>query len=189
MDDAVAGLQKITTLLHKSTMLPPCNPFHKTEKEGGNITMLKRALGAIAIVVLPLTAMATEYTVVERPRQECWNEQVATNNRSSNITGAVIGGVAGGILGNQVGDGNGKTVATAVGAATGAVVGDRMSNNSPSTQTVQRCRTVMERHRVPVAERVVHTERVYYVKEEKHKHKKHKKHKHHPHDHHHDHDD
>jgi uncharacterized protein YcfJ len=142
--------------------------------------MLKRVLGAIAILALPLTGFATEYTVVERPRQECWNEQVATGGRSSDYTGAVIGGIAGGILGNQVGGGNGKTVATAAGAATGAVVGDRMSNNSPSYQTVQRCRTVMERQRVPVAERVIERERVIYVKEKKHKHK---------HKHHHDHDD
>jgi uncharacterized protein YcfJ len=145
--------------------------------------MSKRVLVAVAIIALPLTGFARDYVTVERPRQECWNEQVATNNRSSNITGAVIGGVAGGIIGNQVGDGNGKTVATAVGAATGAVVGDRMANNSPSYQTVQRCRTVMERQRVPVAERerVIVKERVYYVEEDKHKHKKHKKHHHHGH--------
>jgi uncharacterized protein YcfJ len=140
--------------------------------------MLKRVLGAIAIIALPLTGFAHDYVTVERPRQECWNEQVATGGRSSDYTGAVIAGVAGGILGNQVGGGNGKTVATAVGAATGAVVGDRMSNGSPSYQTVQRCRTVMERHRVPVTERVVETERVYYIKEKKHKHKKHH-HQHH----------
>ncbi|MEN3292812.1 MAG: hypothetical protein V7642_2065 [Burkholderiales bacterium] len=143
--------------------------------------MLKRALGAIAIIVLPLSGFAhdRDYVTVERPRQECWNEQVATNSRGSDYTGAVIGGVAGGILGNQVGGGNGKTVATAVGAATGAVVGDRMTNNSPSTQTVQRCRTVMERQRVPVTEtRVIERERVIYVKEKKHKHKKHHGHGH-----------
>jgi uncharacterized protein YcfJ len=144
--------------------------------------MLKRVLGAIAIIALPLTGFARDYVTVERPRQECWNEQVASGGRSSDYTGAIIGGVAGGILGNQVGGGNGKTAATAVGAATGAVVGDRMSNGSPSYQTVQRCRTVMERHQVPVAERVVERERVYYVKEKKHKHK-HKKHHKHDHDH------
>jgi uncharacterized protein YcfJ len=149
--------------------------------------MLKRVLGAVAITTLPLTGFAGDYVTVERPRQECWNEQVATNSRGSDYSGAIIGGVAGGIIGNQVGGGSGKTAATAVGAATGAVVGDRMANNSPSYQTVQRCRTVMERQRVPVAERVVVKERVYYVDEHDHKHKhKHKKHKHHPHDHGHD---
>lgn len=143
--------------------------------------MLNRVLGAI-VLALPLSGFATEYVIVERPRQECWNEQVATNERSSDYTGAVVGGVAGGIIGNQVGSGNGKTVATAVGAATGAVVGDRMANDSPSYRIVKRCRTVMERQRVPVAERVVERERVYYVKEKKPKHK-HKRHPRHPHDH------
>jgi uncharacterized protein YcfJ len=154
----------------------------QTSHEEGEKSMLKRVLGAIAIIALPLTGFAhdRDYVTVERPRQECWNEQVATNSRGSDYTGAVIGGVAGGILGNQVGGGNGKTVATAVGAATGAVVGDRISNiNSTSTQTVQRCRTVVERQRVPVTERVIATERVYYVKEKKHKHKKHHGHGHH----------
>jgi uncharacterized protein YcfJ len=136
--------------------------------------------------------------MVERPRQECWNEQVPV--RSSDYTGAIVGGVAGGVIGNQIGGGNGKTVATAVGAATGAVVGDRMSNGSAvSYRTEQRCRTVIERHQVPVVQPVVrpvvqpvyvqpvpvHTERVYYIEE--HHHKKHKhKHKHHGHGHGHD---
>jgi uncharacterized protein YcfJ len=145
-------------------------------ESGEERIMLKKLLGAVAITALPLIGHATEYVTVERPRQECWNEQVAT--RSSDYGGAIIGGVAGGILGNQVGGGNGKTVATAVGAATGAVVGDRMSGSS--TQTVQRCRTVVEHQRVPVAERV------YYIEEHHHDHGKHWKHKH---KHKHDHDD
>jgi uncharacterized protein YcfJ len=99
--------------------------------------------------LLPLAAGATEYRVVERPRQECWNEQVA--NTDQGIGGAILGGLAGGIIGNQVGKGNGRTVATAVGAMTGAVVGDRMAADSaPSYRTVQRCRTVMDRVREPV---------------------------------------
>jgi uncharacterized protein YcfJ len=133
-----------------------------------------KLLGAIAIIAFPLLGHAQGYVTVERPRQECWNEQVPV--RSSDYTGAIVGGVAGGIIGNQVGGGNGKTVATAVGAATGAVVGDRMASGSTSYQTVQRCRTVVERQRVPVAERV------YYVEREKHHKHKHKKH-HHRHDH------
>jgi hypothetical protein len=108
----------------------------------------KNVLGIVGVFLLPLVASATEYQTVERPRQQCWNEQVAVN--SSGYGGAVLGGVAGGLLGNQIGGGRGRTVATAVGAATGAVVGDRMSANGVSYQTVQRCRTVMVKERVPV---------------------------------------
>ena len=116
--------------------------------------MLRKTLAICAILAAPLVATATEYKTVERPRQECWNEQVPVQSGGQGYEGAIIGGIAGGILGNQVGGGNGKTVATAVGAATGAVVGDRMAAQSASQgtshQTVQRCRTVMERVQVPI---------------------------------------
>jgi uncharacterized protein YcfJ len=116
--------------------------------------MLHKILGACAILAMPLAAAATEYQIVERPRQECWNEQVPVQSASQGYGGAIVGGIAGGILGNQVGGGNGKTVATAVGAATGAVVGDRMASRGTSQgtsyQTVQRCRTVVDRVQVPV---------------------------------------
>lgn len=114
--------------------------------------MLTRILSTLAVVTLPLVAGATEYQTVERPRQECWNEQVPVQTASPDYGGAIIGGIAGGLLGNQVGGGNGKTVATAVGAMTGAVVGDRMSARGPSyqTQTVRRCRTVVDQVQVPV---------------------------------------
>ncbi|TFW10162.1 glycine zipper 2TM domain-containing protein [Oxalobacteraceae bacterium OM1] len=117
--------------------------------------MIKTRLALCLLVALPIAASATEYQIVERPRQECWNEQVPSQSGGQNYGGAIIGGIAGGILGNQVGGGNGKTVATAVGAATGAVVGDRMANQGGGTahQTVQRCRTVIEQVRVPVSER------------------------------------
>lgn len=113
-------------------------------------------VGIAAIAALPVIASATDYQIVERPRQECWNEQVPVKSSSHGYGGAIVGGLAGGIIGNQVGGGSGKTVATAVGAATGAVVGDRMSapsgSHGTSYQTVQRCRTVMEQVRVPVAQ-------------------------------------
>ncbi|WP_052451996.1 glycine zipper 2TM domain-containing protein [Noviherbaspirillum autotrophicum] len=116
--------------------------------------MLRKLLSTGVIAVLPLMAAASEYQIVERPRQECWNEQVPVQSGGQGYGGAIVGGIAGGLLGNQVGGGNGKTVATAVGAATGAVVGDRMagqgSAQGTSYQTVQRCRTVTERVRVPV---------------------------------------
>jgi uncharacterized protein YcfJ len=113
---------------------------------------MHKTLGTCILLALPLAATAAEYRIVDRPRQECWNEQVPVQTGGQGLGGAIIGGIAGGILGNQVGGGNGKTVATAVGAATGAVVGDRMSSrNAPAGvayQTVRRCRTVIEQ--VPV---------------------------------------
>lgn len=105
----------------------------------------------IAVLALPVMAFATEYRTIERPRQECWNEQVQAQPRSGDYGGAIVGGIAGGLLGNQVGGGNGRTVATAVGAMTGAMVGDRMtSSNGANYTTVRRCRTVVDRVRVPV---------------------------------------
>ena len=110
-------------------------------------------ISGIAILVLPAAAFATEYQAVERPRQVCWNEQIQVQPRGGDYGGAIVGGIAGGLLGNQVGRGNGRTVATAVGAMTGAMVGDRMtSSNGPYFETVQRCRTVVDRVQVPVYE-------------------------------------
>jgi uncharacterized protein YcfJ len=143
------------------------------------LSMFIKISTAIAVLALPLAVQATEYRVVERPRQECWNERAPV--QSAGLGGVILGGIAGGILGNQVGGGNGRTVATAVGAATGAMVGDRMSNGGPSYQTVQRCRTVMEQVQVPVVREQapvvivrqpvpVVEERVYYIEGEKHRH-------------------
>jgi uncharacterized protein YcfJ len=143
--------------------------------------MSNKISSAILLFALPLAAYATEFQMVERPRQECWNEQVPVQSAGSGVGGAIIGGIAGGLLGNQVGGGNGRTVATAVGAATGAVVGDRMSSGGTSYQTVQRCRTVVEQVRVPVVREAapvvivrqpvpVVEERVYYIEDERHHH-------------------
>ncbi|MEO6351965.1 MAG: glycine zipper 2TM domain-containing protein [Oxalobacteraceae bacterium] len=112
--------------------------------------MRTRLFSTILLVALPLAAFATEYQAVERPRQECWDEQVPVQSVGSGFGGSIIGGIAGGILGNQVGGGSGKTIATAVGAITGAVVGDRMSSAAPAYQTVQRCRAVVDQERDPV---------------------------------------
>ena len=111
--------------------------------------MLIRLLTTISVVALPILGNATEYQTVDHPRQECWNEQVPTQSIGAEYGGTIIGGIAGGLLGNQVGSGNGRTLATAVGAVTGAVVGDRMSSNSISYKTVQRCKIVMDYEQVP----------------------------------------
>ncbi|MBK4733002.1 glycine zipper 2TM domain-containing protein [Noviherbaspirillum pedocola] len=112
-----------------------------------------RTLSVIAVLAFPLVASATEYRILERPRQECWNEQVPVQNAGQGYGGVVLGGLAGGILGNQVGGGNGRAVATAVGAVTGALVGDQIANSGgPGFRSVQRCRTVVDQVRVPVAQ-------------------------------------
>ncbi len=116
---------------------------------------IKTGLALLALA-LPAAAFATEYQTVERPRQECWNEQVQLPERGNDAGGAIIGGIAGGLLGNQVGHGNGRTAATAVGAIAGAMVGERISSQPGYyTQNVQRCRTVVDRVQVPVEEEPV----------------------------------
>lgn len=147
--------------------------------------MFKRILSTM-VLALPLSGHTMEYQIVEHPKQQCWNEQVAVN--SHGYGGAVIGGVAGGLLGNQIGGGRGRTVATAVGAMTGAVVGDRMSQDGVKYKTEQRCRAVMVKERVPiyyqpapvVYERVpVVKPQVYFVEEPvEYWHRKHWRHEH-----------
>lgn len=118
--------------------------------------MLPKILYTCTFLAVPMMAAAAQYQNMERPHQECWNEQVPVQSSGQGLGGAIVGGIAGGILGNQIGSGNGKTVATAVGAATGAVVGDRMGGGGGSSgtkyQTVQRCRTVVD-HVEPAHER------------------------------------
>jgi hypothetical protein len=109
-----------------------------------------RIVALAAALALPLVAGATEYQTVERPRQECWNEQVPTQAVYPNVAGTLVGGLAGGLLGNQVGGGNGRALATAVGALTGAMVGNGMTSYSAGYQNVQRCRTVYDAVQVPV---------------------------------------
>lgn len=140
---------------------------------------IRRYAAALAMLLtLPIVASATEYRTVERPRQECWNEQVAQRS-DGNYGGAIIGGVTGGLLGNQIGRGNGRVAATAVGAATGAVVGDRLSGQ-PGYTTVQRCRTVIDRERIAIVPvRTYYDNDEYYDKHYyKHKYKHKHKHKH-----------
>lgn len=118
------------------------------------LTKLQRILAAAAVVSLPLSAYATQYRVVDQPRQECWNEQVATHQRGNDYGAALIGGVAGGLLGSTVGGGNGRNAATAIGAITGALTGDRLYGGQGGIgyQNVQRCRTVVDHVKVAVPE-------------------------------------
>lgn len=112
--------------------------------------MLKQLLSSIAIAMLSLPSFATEYQTVQRPRQECWNEQVPTQSTEQGYGGVLLGGLAGGVWGHQVGGGRGKTAATAMGAVAGAMVGDRIAASTPTYSSVRRCRTVMDLVRVPV---------------------------------------
>jgi uncharacterized protein YcfJ len=181
--------------------------------------MLKKIL-LMAAFLVPVMGYSHDYSrvryeTVDRPRQKCWTESVRSH--SQDYTGVVLGGIAGGLLGNQVGRGNGRVVATAIGATTGAMVGDNLAGSPRHTsyRNVQRCRTVVDHVRVPVAvpQEVVYVDRERYVSypepvyiEQEHyrhdngyhqgwyKHRSHEddegKHKHHKHKHHHyDHDD
>ena len=115
---------------------------------------LQNILTAATVLSLPFSAMATQYRVVDQPRQECWNEQVATPARGNDYGAALIGGVAGGLLGSTVGGGNGRNAATAIGAVTGALTGDRLygGQGGGGYQNVQRCRTVVDQVRVALPE-------------------------------------
>ena len=136
------------------------------------LTKLSKILATAAAISLPLSALATQYRIVDQPRQECWNEQVATQVRGNDYGAALIGGVAGGLLGSTVGGGNGRNAATAIGAVTGALTGDRLYGGQGGVgyQNVQRCRTVVDRVKVAVPEPQTYyapapvvVERDYYV--------------------------
>ncbi len=90
---------------------------------------------------------------VERPEQQCWNEQVAVRESSSSSrTPMVVGTIIGGALGNAVGNNkSSRRVGTVAGAALGASIGRDIvnANSSPSTtryQTVQHCENVSRYH-------------------------------------------
>lgn len=86
--------------------------------------------------------------VVGPPERRCWveREQVAPEQRSSNVPAAVVGALLGGVLGHQVGGGTGKDLATIGGAVAGAAIGNQAGrNNNPQpaqSRDVQRCREV-----------------------------------------------
>jgi uncharacterized protein YcfJ len=86
--------------------------------------------------------------VVGPPEHRCWveREQVAPEQRSSNVPGALVGALIGGVLGHQVGGGAGKDLATVGGAIAGGAIGAQAGrNNDPQpaqTRDVQRCRDI-----------------------------------------------
>lgn len=190
-DDAGNEAVKTVNKLASQRVLPVAGrlisdiPGNQTNE----ITMSRKIASTLFLLALPLAASATEYRIVDRPRQECWREQVPVQAANQGYGGAIVGGIAGGLLGNQVGGGNGKTIATAVGAMTGAMVGDRMSSGAPSYQTVQRCRTVVDQVRIPIVQEPVEVieqpvpiieQGVYYIEPEEHyRHHRHWKHREH----------
>ena len=91
---------------------------------------------------------------VNRPVEECWDEQVRHDVRRSDRgrytrTPEILGGIIGAAIGNQFGSGRGKKVATVAGAVLGASVGrdtkyrnrhnDRYDRRAVGYETVQRC--------------------------------------------------
>jgi len=87
---------------------------------------------------------------INRPEQECWDEERVVERRNygpDRSAGGIVGGILGGVAGHQVGKGHGKAAATIVGTMLGSKIGRDMAANRSSrtdtyvdTETV--CRTV-----------------------------------------------
>lgn len=68
---------------------------------------------------------------VDRPRRECWQENVVHREpANSSKTPIVVGGIIGGAVGHQFGKGRGRDIATVAGALLGASIGNDMRNRS-----------------------------------------------------------
>jgi uncharacterized protein YcfJ len=88
------------------------------------------------------------------PREECWNEEVASHRRArpESRTPALLGTIIGGALGNAVGHGkSNKRVGTVVGAVLGHSIGrDIVAANSHGRvteyETVRQCETIYDYH-------------------------------------------
>lgn len=86
---------------------------------------------------------------VDRPRQECWQEEVVHRESASRSkTPMVVGGIIGGALGNQFGKGRGKDVATVAGVLLGASIGNDIRNRNHRdrhwVETENVCREVVD---------------------------------------------
>lgn len=86
---------------------------------------------------------------VERPRQECWQEDVVHRDSGGrSATPVVVGGILGGAVGHQIGKGRGRDIATVAGAILGASIGNDVRNRNDrerewvSTENV--CRDVVD---------------------------------------------
>lgn len=85
--------------------------------------------------------------VLGTPAQRCWieREQVAVEQRRSNVPAALAGAILGGIIGHQIGGGTGRDIATAGGVIAGAAIGSRAGSNGDTRvveRDVQRCTDV-----------------------------------------------
>jgi uncharacterized protein YcfJ len=88
------------------------------------------------------------------PREECWNEEVASHRRArpESRTPALLGTIIGGALGNAVGHGkSNKRVGTVVGAVLGHSIGrDIVAANSHGRvteyETVRQCEAIYDYH-------------------------------------------
>ena len=134
------------------------------------VTALGSAFAQNYTDVAQVTSAQPIYERVSTPRQECWNETVASERRvvtqsapapSGERTigaGTVLGAVIGGVVGHQFGGSSrGRDHGTAAGVVVGGLVGNQIENSGPSTTSaptrvdyipenanVQRCRTVEE---------------------------------------------
>lgn len=87
---------------------------------------------------------------VERPRQECWQEDVVHRDPGHrSATPLVVGGILGGAVGHQIGKGRGRDIATVAGAILGASIGNDVRNRNAYggrewVQTENVCRNVVD---------------------------------------------
>lgn len=88
----------------------------------------------------------------DRPRQECWDEQVPVRSApSQSYTGPILGAIVGGAIGNALGHHQvNRTVGAVAGAALGASVGRDVSRRDSDYDRVgysdrRVCQTVSDR--------------------------------------------
>lgn len=148
-----------------------------TKKSSKTLTKSLVAASVIAVIATPVSAAKNRHNSnieyarvvgvtpvyeqyqINNPVEECWNERVQNNRRTSQSrsrTPEILGGLIGAAIGHQFGKGRGQDVATAAGVVLGASVGRDIKhrhkrnshhdsrynsryNNDRHYQVVQRC--------------------------------------------------
>src|SRR5690349_5618103 len=99
----------------------------------------------------PVVRATPVYSHLSDPQQQCWTEQVTTNeyvDAHGVPLGAVAGGITGGVIGNQVGNGYGRDAATVSGGVTAPAIGNAIDREragievAPVRRDIERCRVV-----------------------------------------------
>jgi len=100
------------------------------------------------------------HVVVERPREQCWQEDVVRSSYAPDaalrVAGATVaGGVIGGVIGHQLGHGRDRDALTVVGTLVGSALANQTALRNQlaapgalitETVPVERCTTVSQRY-------------------------------------------